>query len=624
VHEELLSLPGLSKKLCTLHKTEKRRWQDEALRDILVADNLKPPGIDVPAKLAAIHLDLGNLSECLTILTDLKNRAGVEFHSSYKAWLLYSDLMLRLGYECIQWNKGVQSNENYMVRRWLRKYSKAFDWQERRLQALALALEAAAGTQSTEEFLTWLRNRTMEMGKLVEDKNQNGNRGVTMSKESSMWSLPVDASAATVSETQFEKEKDILSRKQEMEINEFDRTTVDMELLPDSDPSRNREAARKALLQAHVSALGTLESDFHQQERPSAKDSDGTTDIVNADRVIFPISGSVGMVCSIAADLMKQLHGLQLYKGARLVGEAVAKYMKERVRHADRTINSMKRADRWQEKLDKSPFFLEAYDHGEDEDGNDDELLAYLSDEETLVSGADESGLLESLRRGVFPPEISVLFALAMIGEGGRNFVASKYLEAIHLLDEETDTWFSEGDKETALSGDPRWFLFKRAMGEKVTKSIAFAFLADVLKKTKKEAEWAVHFSPWFLDHVQKLEETGLICQLVDANKSKLTPNVIIRKNQVAKVMMASCKLGLDNVEERVGVILVMGNKRPEIDLLARLEIARTILSHLTHLVPLLWRVDRSGSLSKDCVEVSLLFRSCVVSPKQHQLTNYP
>ena len=141
-----------------------------------MADNLKPPGIDVPAKLAAIHMELGNLSEALTILTDLKNRGSSragngkegdsipvdrsQFESSYKAWWLYADLMLRIGHECTQWNLGVRTNENYMFRRWLRKHSLEFDWQERRLQSLSLALEAATGSNSAGRFLVWIRQRS--------------------------------------------------------------------------------------------------------------------------------------------------------------------------------------------------------------------------------------------------------------------------------------------------------------------------------------------------------------------------------------------------------------------------------------------------------------------------------
>ncbi|KAG7356020.1 hypothetical protein IV203_000706 [Nitzschia inconspicua] len=609
VHEELLSMPGLHEDLRLLHKAEKRRWQDEALRDILVADNLKPPGIEVPAKLAATHLELGNLSDCLTILTDLKNRSAAEFHSSCKAWILYSDLMLRLGHECIQWNQGIQTNENYMVRRWLRKYSKSFDWQERRVQALALALEAAAGTSSTEEFVSWLRNRTMEIGKVEEDEDANVNGGATNTISTS--NPQNGANDDNARSDRLAEEKGILSRKQEKEIKEFDQTTADMELVPDSDPSKDRESARKSLLESHKNAIGTLEREFDQQDQPPSNDTDQPSKLVQEDKTLLPISASVRVVCKIAGDLMKQLHGLQLYKGARLVGEAVARYMKERARRADRNINFKKRAEEWQQKVDKSPFFLDSYEEGDIEEDDEDQL-PYLSDEEALVDVVEQTGLLESLRRGVLPPELRVLLALAMIGEGGRNFVASKYLEAIHQLDQETETWFSDGDKETDLSGEPGWFLFKRAMGETVTKTIAFAFLADVLKKTDKEAEWAVHFSPWFLRHIKALDQVGIIDQLLVANRSKLTPNRSIRKNQVLKVMLASCRLAMDTVEEREGVVLVMGGKRPDMDFATRLEIARTILGHLTKIVPLIWRVDRNGGLSHDCVEVVRLSSKCI------------
>ena len=166
-----------------------------------MADNLKPPGIDVPAKLAAIHMELGNLSEALTILTDLKNRGSSraanakgdtvpvdrsEFESSYKAWWLYADLMLRIGHECTQWNRGVRTNENYMFRRWLRKHSREFDWQERRLQSLSLALEAATGSNSAGRFLVWIRQRA----------RTNTTSSFELNGGKERWHLDTDGSAA--------------------------------------------------------------------------------------------------------------------------------------------------------------------------------------------------------------------------------------------------------------------------------------------------------------------------------------------------------------------------------------------------------------------------------------------
>mmetsp|Transcript_16870 Transcript_16870/g.25750 ORF Transcript_16870/g.25750 Transcript_16870/m.25750 type:complete len:120 (+) Transcript_16870:126-485(+) len=118
-----------------------------------------------------MQMELGNVSEALTILTDLKNKSQVEsdkasaagekikteLDRSFSAWLLYADLMLIIGHECIQWNRGIQTNDNYMFRRWLRKYSENFDWQERRFQALFKALEAAAGTKSCEALVLWVQ-----------------------------------------------------------------------------------------------------------------------------------------------------------------------------------------------------------------------------------------------------------------------------------------------------------------------------------------------------------------------------------------------------------------------------------------------------------------------------------
>ena len=166
------------------HREERKKWLEEAKDDYTAADNLHPPGITVPAKLANVQMELGNLSEALTILTDLKNnqtatlasmynktnKSGkekaiksqrTELERSYTAWLLYADLMLRIGHECNKWNQNILDNDNYMFRRWLRKYSNTFDWKERRLQALCLALEAAAGTKSCSRLIEWTRDRAV-------------------------------------------------------------------------------------------------------------------------------------------------------------------------------------------------------------------------------------------------------------------------------------------------------------------------------------------------------------------------------------------------------------------------------------------------------------------------------
>ena len=60
------------------HQEERIQWLEEAKRDFQSADNLHPPGISIPCKLAHTQMELGHVSEALTILTDLKNKSQCE------------------------------------------------------------------------------------------------------------------------------------------------------------------------------------------------------------------------------------------------------------------------------------------------------------------------------------------------------------------------------------------------------------------------------------------------------------------------------------------------------------------------------------------------------------------
>ncbi len=160
VHTAIMKLPDIAENLIEYHRAEKKYWLNEAKNDYQTADNLQPPGIEIPAKLAHVMIELGMLSESLTLLTGLKHQA--EFHSSYRAWLLFADLMLRIGHECRQWNANIQTNDNKMFRRWLRKWSASFDWKERRMQALVKALEAACGTVCCRALMNWIQKRVAD------------------------------------------------------------------------------------------------------------------------------------------------------------------------------------------------------------------------------------------------------------------------------------------------------------------------------------------------------------------------------------------------------------------------------------------------------------------------------
>jgi len=640
VHHDVTNLPKLSRELCEYHALERRRWQNEALRDYGVADNQKPPGIDVPAKLALMHMELGNLSNALTILTDLKNNADGDFQCSYKAWMLYSDLMLRLGHECIQWNNGIQKNENYMLRRWLRKHSKVFDWQIRRLQALSLAFEAAAGTANTKDFLAWIRCRIVEKSK-CERKNSvqngsqlllnqdllevNGSKQATLEKRGGSMNVDNTGSDGTALkptdsendvmfriESQLEREKEIMVSNQVRELGAFDKTTSEMNVLPESEAAKGREIVRNQLLKSHDDVVCTLEKEYSMKETGFSSNNveQEEEQIIGMNADPLPLSGSIRQVCSIASELMKHLHGLELYDGARFVGDAVCSYMKDRARRHDIGTETKKKADEWQQKVLDSPFFLDAYDDGNSTENEDDS--PYLSDEEILPNNDEESPLVESLHKGALTPELRVLYGLALIGEGGRNFIAAKYLEAIDDLEQEHKEWISEGDNETKNSSEPYWFLFRRAMTEQLTRTGAYAFLADVLRKSNKEHEWALHFSPYFRRHLETLKHVGLIDELLQSReKHEITPNINFRKNQLLKVILASCKFDIESIDESKERKRAL-HKSPRLGRTTQMEITQTVLSCVESIVPSVWSIESNGSLPPVCIEIVKIVAKCI------------
>eukprot|EP00536_Pseudo-nitzschia_multiseries_P002867 jgi/Psemu1/252068/estExt_Genewise1Plus.C_400030 len=611
VHDEVMKLPNLSKKLCEYHTAEKRRWQDEALRDLIVADNLKPPGIDVPAKLALMHIELGNLSEALTILTDLKNRAARDFQCSYKAWMLYSDLMLRLGHECIQWNKGIQTNENYMFRRWLRKFSKIFDWQERRLQALSLAFEAAAGTENAKDFLDWIRNRILEKTKGAKKDQSRRHLLENGIRDQSELNNDLVSLALTEKgdEDTTEPEKTLMMLNQSRELGAFDKTTVEMSLVPGSAAAKDRHAARSELLEAHDAALGRLLKECDEKEvELSLNTKEEEEKIIGMSTDPLPISGSIRRVCSIASELMKHLLGLELYDGAKLVGDAVSCYMKDRARRHDIAVDAKRKADEWQQKILDSPFFLESYDDGNS--STDEVDLPYLSDEETLLNDVGDSPLVESLRKGALTPELRVLYGLALIGGGGRNFIAAKSLEAIDDLEQETEEWFSEDESRSTLAIEPFWILFRRAMTEELRRTGAYAFIADVLRKTNKEHEWGLHFAKVFRRHLQRLKEKGLIDKLLGLRES-VTPNIAFKKNQLLKVVLEACKFEMFTIDDAKDIKHAL-NKKPSFSKAKRTEIAQRVLTSIVNIVPLAWSIEGNGVLPPICVEIVKVLAKCI------------
>ena len=325
------------------HRAMKRYWIQEAQKDYQTADNLKPPGLDVPAKLAAAHMELGNLSEALTIMTALKNRPG----QTHKTWMLYAELMLRVGFECQQWNQGNENNMNFMFRRWLRKYSTLFDWHERRLQALALALEAAAGTANCCKLMQWTLERAKEKSEQYEsafDDPVNGNGRWCMDSYETQPKDDVereengdgeaDAQEVTnedplddaIEQLKFDAIRSALFSDKKLELDMFDQATTDAGSQWDNQRIDERASMVSRHRQAVVNFVGENLGSHHAV---AASESTSTA---------LPIAASCATVCSIASELMKHCLGLEQYKGGRLVAECVSFYLKARAATKDKHV----------------------------------------------------------------------------------------------------------------------------------------------------------------------------------------------------------------------------------------------------------------------------------------------
>ena len=367
------------------HQAERKRWVEEAKKDFQSADNLHPPGISVPCKLAHMQMELGNVSEALTILTDLKNKSQVEsdktsgagekikteLDRSFSAWLLYADLMLIIGHECIQWNRGIQTNDNYMFRRWLRKYSENFDWQERRFQALFKALEAAAGTKSCEALVLWVQQRTIQQksndGKKDDETNwevcenydvrqlqkekASSTKDDTHTDENiasnpttgdSESSTNIDDGSAMVEylnatkdlSRKFNDDREVLLAKQQSELLKFDADTRELNLKDDSSSITKREAIIKGHKQEIISLAVTFqENNKLLKQRGLSKRAE------SAIGKELEIAASCAVVCDIASQLVKLCLAMNMNHGGRLVCETVSLYLKKRAKmHEERSM----------------------------------------------------------------------------------------------------------------------------------------------------------------------------------------------------------------------------------------------------------------------------------------------
>lgn len=189
-----------------------------------------------------------------------------------------------------------------------------------------------------------------------------------------------------------------------------------------------------------------------------------------------------------------------------------------------------------------------------------------------------------------------MLYGIALIGVGGANYVAAKCIEKIEDLPQEDVSWLKDGEHETNLAGDPVWIIFRRAMTEPLGRTAAYAFLADILRKTTRETDWSNHFTLSFRNHLQTLESVGLIDEVLKLHNEDVTPFVNFRKNQLLKIIMAATRFDLHLIlSPQRGVLLHPQPGLPSDS--EQITIAISSMKSLTRVLHLVWKVEE-GNIS--------------------------
>lgn len=575
LYTSAMRVPDVSSENLEDYRSEKKKWLEEAKKDYTAADNLNPPGIDVPAKLAVTHIELGNLSEALTLLTDLKNRKPPsneksvtqkfrqrsDFERSYKAWTLYADLMLRIGHECLQWNYGVRTNENYMFKRWLRKYSESFDWQERRLQSLCLALEAAAGSESCRQLVIWTKQRALRNSKNIADEeairwggdayenagvvenviqsvNTNGvNEGVddSVSKTDISDTGTTNGNADTVQlhdkeyeSKKFQSEKEELLSRNRAELAALDEEMASNGLTSDSEAVQ----ARQNMIRNHRASIVKLVGEFHA--KVAAEESTTNAKVSEP----LPISASCATVFELASELMKHCLKLDLYDAGILVADAVSSYFKERASlHERRMALNRTFTHRQQSTDDLVLLNIEPYDDVQEGESDEEEDGQYLSDDE-IIDGSTNSDVIKQLGSGVLPPELTFIFALCLIGKGERTYMATKMIGAVLALRDE-----KEDDSDEAIMGeDLIWPFFRREMTGPLGKTAGFALISQVLEKTKGIGQWSATLLPFFDVYLKELESDDSFKNILDLAEDK---DLSHRREQLLTITITASQMSL-------------------------------------------------------------------------------
>ena len=333
------------------HRYEKYQWIEEAVKDYKMADHLNPPGINIPIRLANVYFQLGSFSEALSLLTDLRSSSAheKELNRNYGAWLFYADVMLRLGHECQIYIKSGKTNysaKSIVFKRWLKLYSKIFDWKERRLQALCLAMEAGAGTFNCRNLMNWIKERSAIQAR-EKSKKQSENENDSNTKRNSIPQFSIclenlitqrikpaeETSTNAENESNddpnslkdgmktLEQQKEELLQSNKEELQAFDLKMED---------SFEKKEERGKLIQKHRDSVVDLIGSYYSQQKIVHMNNSCSSSTA------LPMTASISAISQIASQLLHLCLDMKLYQGGIFATEAMSSYLKERVQRKKR------------------------------------------------------------------------------------------------------------------------------------------------------------------------------------------------------------------------------------------------------------------------------------------------
>jgi len=544
-------------------RSDRKVWMEHALSAYQSSDTLRPPGFDIPCKLAQVHISLRNYIEALSILTDLRNKANEkssggdkviersEMEGSYPCWLLYADLMMKIGYECKQWTDGNSKHQNYMFKRWLRKNSKDFDWKERRLQALCLALEAAAGSASCIKLVKWMRERA----DAYLDKEEKENNGIEKDAGDNAADNDAEAGAkennsaneneAVLTKSMYEEGREKLLNMNRVELQKFDRMTKEMNLVAGSHGFKNRIAVRAALIEKYRAAMKELAmSKFVEEQQNDATNLEATAseqpDLLEIDLSPkpLPLQGSCATVYDIAVLLLRQCVQLKLFDGGLLAVQSVLDYSNKRASRHEKKVEVQRQNEMLQnagQGLVQTGFKYDQINF-ESDDSDEEGLGTYISDDDDL----EQPEILQSLKSGMLPVDIRAMHAVCLLGVGGQDYVALNYVEQ-GILSDELDLFGNDDTNgDVSNAGDRRWMSFSNYYNAPINKSSLLSSIADLVTENAKDHSRSHRVLRIFRKHLSGIDSNHGRNQGLD---EALTNLKAVDRVHTLKILLASLKL---------------------------------------------------------------------------------